>query len=237
MNRAAMDTGSHASLASARYAKVPRGLYAITAACGSETTGEPETLVANVERAITGGAHMVQYRDKTASAKQRQERAAALCTLCAEYRVPLIINDDAALAGALRADGVHLGERDMPIGEARAMLGEHAIIGVSCYDDISRALKAWQAGADYIAFGSFSPSPTKPDAVRATLDLLMRARAALPIPICAIGGIMPANAAPLIRAGADLVAIISGVFAQTDPEAAAREVAALFLAPDRDVHP
>jgi len=223
-----MDTGSRATLAAARYAKIPRGLYAVTDPGAPEPTGGSETLVVDVERAIKGGACMIQYRDKCASQKQRRGRAAALCTLCADYRIPLIVNDDAALAAAVRAGGVHLGEGDIPIAQARTILGEHAIIGVSCYNNFSRALKAWQAGADYIAFGSFFPSPNKPDAVRATLDLLTRARAALPMPICAIGGITGANAAPLIHAGADLVAIINGVFAQIDSEAAARGIAGLF---------
>ncbi|MGI8738301.1 MAG: thiamine phosphate synthase [Gammaproteobacteria bacterium] len=228
MTLAATDTRSRATLTAARYAKVPRGLYAVTVACGPETTGGSETLVADVERAIKGGACMVQYRDKSASHKQRRERAAALCMLCADYRIPMIVNDDVNLTREVRAGGVHLGEGDIPIAQARAILGEHAIIGVSCYNDFSRALKAWQAGADYIAFGSYFPSPNKPGAVRATLDLLERAHAALPIPICAIGGIASTNAAPLIHAGAGLVAIISGVFAQIDPEAAAREIATLF---------
>ncbi|MGH8502186.1 MAG: thiamine phosphate synthase [Gammaproteobacteria bacterium] len=207
-----------------RYPNIPCGLYAVT----DPRTGAVEDLIARVEQAIKGGARMIQYRDKLATAAQRRERAAALVDFCGRYRVPLIINDDVELTCAIGANGVHLGRHDMSIAAARAALGKGAIIGASCYNDLLRAEQACQAGADYVAFGSFFPSPSKPDAVTANLALLGRARAALAIPVCAIGGVTAANAAPLIRAGADLVAVISGVFGRADPESAAREIAALF---------
>ncbi len=202
----------------------PRGLYAIT----DPALTPPEAIVAKVERAILGGARLVQYRDKSNSSTLRQSQARALLDLCNRHHIPLIVNDDVDLAGAVHAQGVHLGSDDTTIDEARAALGPYAIIGVSCYNDFSRAQWAWRKGADYIAFGSFFPSPIKPEAVSANLDLLRRARRELELPVCAIGGITVDNAAPLIRAGADMLAVITGVFAQPDPHAAAQAFAALF---------
>ena len=138
------------------------------------------------------------------------------------------MNDDPQLARAAHADGVHLGRGDRAIAEARAMLGERALIGVSCYDSLARARTAAAAGADYLAFGSFFASPTKPDAPRATLGMLGEARVEFDLPLCAIGGLTPANAAPVIAAGADLVAAISGVFDADDVAAAAAAYTQLF---------
>ena len=156
-----------------------------------------------------------------------RDAGARLRETCADARVPFIVNDDARLARELAADGVHLGEHDGGIADARALLGEDAIIGVSCYDDLQRARDAAAAGADYLAFGAFFPSPTKPHARRAGLDLL-RDGAAHGLPRVAIGGITPDNAGPLVAAGADLLAVISGVFDAPDPVAAARRCLSLF---------
>ena len=146
---------------------------------------------------------------------------------CFTPGVPFLVNDDARLAHALDADGVHLGEHDGSIAEARALLGDTAIIGASCYDDLQRARDAAAAGADYIAFGAFFPSSTKPNARRAA-PALLRASAALGLPRVAIGGITPDNARTLVDAGADLIAVISGVFDARDPVAAARACLSLF---------
>ena len=202
---------------------LPRGLYAIT---DSELSGT--TLVQYVAQAIQGGAVMIQYRDKSTDAGQRLWQANDLQMLCQSLRVPLIINDDIELAVQCRAAGVHLGKDDATIEQARALLGEQAIIGVSCYASLTLALAAQAAGADYVAFGSFFASPTKPDAVRADLELLRAARAALSIPIAAIGGITPDNGRALVDAGADLLAVVSGVFSAADISAAARGYAVLF---------
>jgi thiamine-phosphate pyrophosphorylase len=140
--------------------------------------------------------------------------------------VPLIINDDAQLARAIGAAGVHLGGADMPLAEARALLGTDAIIGISCYNKFETALDAAAAGADYVAFGSAFPSLTKPGAVRAPLTLYRRAKAGLRIPVCAIGGIDAGNAPFLIDCGVDMLAVISGIFAQNDIESAARRLVA-----------
>ena len=197
-----------------------RGLYAVT-------RPGPD-LVADVAAALRGGARIVQYRDKTDDAERKLDEARQLKALCAAGGALFIVNDDPQLARAAHADGVHLGRGDRAIAEARAMLGERALIGVSCYDSLARARTAAAAGADYLAFGSFFASPTKPDAPRATLGMLGEARVEFDLPLCAIGGLTPANAAPVIAAGADLVAAISGVFDADDVAAAAAAYTQLF---------
>ncbi|HET6435532.1 MAG TPA: thiamine phosphate synthase [Xanthomonadaceae bacterium] len=204
--------------ASGRPTPLRRGLYLVT----PEPLPDP-ALIAR----LLPFATCLQYRSKQADAATRRHEAEALQALCARARVPLIVNDDVALAAAVGAAGVHLGEHDDMVGAARAALGPHAILGSSCYDDPARADAAARAGASYVAFGAFFPSPTKPQARRATPELL-RDAARLGLPRVAIGGITPDNAPPLVAAGADLVAVISGVFAAPDPVAAARACAALF---------
>lgn len=202
-----------------------RGLYAIT-----DGRALPALLTA-VQAAIRGGARVIQYRDKTRDGPRRQTEARALLELCRGHGVPLIINDDVELAAALAADGVHLGRVDGDIAAARVRLGPRAIIGASCYDSLSRAIAAAQAGADYVAFGSFFPSLSKPAAPRAPLELLGQARQQLGVPVCAIGGITPENGATLLAAGADMLAVISGLFAANDVLNTARAYAGLFARP------
>jgi len=197
-----------------------RGLYAIT-------DGPRPDLLAAVKAALRGGVALLQYRDKTADSARRAFEARALRELCARFEIPFIVNDDVELALAAGADGVHLGEDDGDIAAARARLGAGAIIGVSCYDSPARARHLAAAGADYLAFGAFFPSPTKPNARRATPKMLREAKP-LGLPLVAIGGVTPDNARPLIDAGADFLAVISGIFAQADPEAAARRYAAMY---------
>jgi thiamine-phosphate pyrophosphorylase len=206
------DTGLHAPL---------RGLYLITP---DET--DTTRLLARVG-AVLDGAALLQYRNKSADAALCRTQAIALAALCREAGVPLIVNDDAALAAECGAAGVHLGEHDGDPGPARARLGVAAIIGVSCYDDLGRAHAAAAAGADYIAFGAFFPSATKPNARRAT-PALLRDSAGLQLPRVAIGGITPDNGRGLVEAGADLLAVIAGVFDAPDPVAAARAYRACF---------
>ncbi|MEZ5543281.1 MAG: thiamine phosphate synthase [Pseudomonadota bacterium] len=207
-----------------RRAGVADGLYVIT----DPGTRAPAQLVQQVAQALAGGARLVQYRDKRADAGERHARAAALLSLCRQHGATLIINDDIELAAALGAPGVHLGATDTAIAIARQRLGAHAIIGASCYDQLDRARAAVAAGADYVAFGRFFASHSKPEAVQAQPALLMRARRELNVPIAAIGGITPENGAGLIAAGANLLAVIHGVFGQPDIEAAARAYARLF---------
>ncbi len=201
-----------------------RGLYAITAV-GSEVD---DSLLDRVRAAILGGARLVQYRDKSTDRGKRRQQGSTLNVLCRAHGVPLIVNDDVALAAEVGAAGVHVGKDDPSLAAARARLGNNAIIGVSCYDRLDLALAAARQGADYVAFGSFFPSPTKPSAVRADIELLRAARRELDLPIVAIGGITPTNGADLIAAGAACLAVISGVFAQPDIRAAAQAYTDLF---------
>lgn len=196
------------------------GLYAIT-------DGPRADLLAVCERVLRGGAAVLQYRDKTHENERRLAEATALAALCARYRAPLIINDDVELAVQVGASGAHLGENDGDIAAARARLGSGAIVGVSCYNSIERARQLTALGADYLAFGAFFSSPTKPNARKAPPDLLNRAKS-LGKPLVAIGGITPDNAPPLIEAGANFLAVISGVFGAADPELATRRYVELF---------
>lgn len=198
-----------------------KGLYAIT-----PDTADRDELLRRVEACLEGGAGVVQYRNKE-SGVPHAELALALAQCCRAHGVPFIVNDDVALALAVGADGVHLGQDDGDWAAARARLGPDRIIGVSCYASLARALEAEQAGADYVAFGSMFPSPTKPHAPHAPLGLLAEARRQLGIPIVAIGGISLHNAAQVLQAGADAVAVISAVFEAPDVQAAAREFSQL----------
>lgn len=171
--------------------------------------------------AVIDQASLLQYRNKLADAALARAQVAALLPLCRAHGVPLLVNDDWRLAAAEGADGAHLGEDDGDLAAARATLGAQAILGASCYDSLARAEAAAAAGASYVAFGACFPSPTKPDARRVAPEVLRDARR-LGLPVVAIGGITPDNARSVVEAGADLLAVISGVFDATDPAAAAR---------------
>ena len=199
-----------------------KGLYAVT-----PDLADTALLIAKVGRVLAAGARLLQYRNKTADQNLRRAQAQALRDLCRRHGATFIINDDVALAREIDADGVHVGVADAEIPEARARLGGDKIIGASCYNDMQRARVAAAQGADYVAFGSFYPSPVKPDAVRAPLELLTTARV-LGLPVIAIGGITLTNAGDLIAAGADAVAVISGLFAAPDAAIATRKFCQLF---------
>jgi thiamine-phosphate pyrophosphorylase len=181
-----------------------------------------------VAAALRGGARIVQYRDKRDLPAMRLKLATEMVYLCREHGALSIINDDVELALCVGADGVHIGKDDAALAHARTRLGQGAIIGVSCYNRLDLALEAEQQGADYVAFGAFFPSPTKPDAILASLELLRAAKAQLTIPTCAIGGITVENAQALVDAGADMLAVISDVFAADDIEAAVLHFAPFF---------
>jgi thiamine-phosphate pyrophosphorylase len=200
------------------------GLYAVT-----PDLADTAELLAKVEAALAGGARVLQYRNKSASAALRLEQARTLLARCRERRVPLIINDDLDLATALDADGLHLGSEDGALAAARWRLGPGKLLGASCYNRLDPALAAARDGADYVAFGSFFPSSVKPGAVPAPLALLREAKQQLALPVVAIGGITLDNATRLIAAGADGVAVISALFGAPDIRAAARQFDALFL--------
>ena len=202
-------------------AHAPRGLYLLT-------PDEPDTdrLLART-RPLLAHVAWLQYRNKAACDDLRREQATALAGLCGDTGTPLIVNDDAALALDVGATGVHLGRDDAGPADARRVHGAALVVGVSCYDSLARAAQAAAAGADYLAFGAFFPSPTKPGAPRAGVALLREA-ARFGLPRVAIGGITPDNAPALVAAGADLVAAITGVYDADDPVAAARAYAACF---------
>jgi len=193
-----------------------RGLYAITP---EHLLRDPQRLLPAVRAALRGGVTLLQYRDKWNPAPQREALARELLALCRAHGTPLIINDDAALAARISADGVHLGRSDGGIAAARVLLGPQALIGATCGNSLEHALAAVAEGAGYVAFGRFYTSRSKPNAPQAELQTLAAARAALTVPICAIGGVTPANAPSLIAAGADLIAAIGGVFGHNDDAA------------------
>lgn len=183
-----------------------RGLYAIT-----DSQLLAGRFLSHVEAALEGGVCLLQYRDKSDDAARRLREAEALMTLCERYGTQLIINDDAELAARLGV-GVHLGQTDGPLTPARALLGRQAIIGSTCHASLELAQQAAIEGADYVAFGRFFNSVTKPGAPAASVELLEQARAQVKLPIAVIGGITLDNAAPLVAHGADLLAVIHGLF-------------------------
>lgn len=199
------------------------GLYAVT-----PDLADTALLLDKVMAAIAGGASAVQYRNKSASPALQREQARSLAHLC-RGRALFIVNDDARLAAAVGADGVHVGEHDGALTQARRDLGANGIVGVSCYDDFARAQQYAAQGADYVAFGSFHPSSVKPQARRAAPALLTRARG-LGLPLVAIGGITAANAGALVAAGADAVAVISDLFDHDDVADITRAAAAIVAA-------
>lgn len=220
------------SLRPADRATAARGLYAITP---DRPAGE--RLLADVEAALQGGCRWLQYRDKLSDKPEQVRRARALRALTRRYGARLLINDDLLLCQLVEADGVHLGQDDGDLALARALLGPDKWIGASCYADLALAGRAIAAGADYVAFGAVHPSPTKPEAVRAAPSLFAAARVfaetspstvKFPPVVCAIGGITLANAAPLIAAGADLLAVITDLFEAPDIAARARQYHHLF---------
>ncbi|OUM29425.1 thiamine phosphate synthase [Pseudomonas putida] len=183
-----------------------RGLYAIT-----DSQLLAGRFLSHVEAALEGGVCLLQYRDKSDDAARRLREAEALMKLCERYGTQLLINDDAELAARLGV-GVHLGQTDGPLTPARALLGRQAIIGSTCHASLDLAAQAASEGASYVAFGRFFNSVTKPGAPAANVELLEQARAQVKLPIAVIGGITLDNAAPLVAHGADLLAVIHGLF-------------------------
>jgi thiamine-phosphate pyrophosphorylase len=200
-----------------------RGLYAVTP---DET--DTARLLALAAQVLRGWPALLQYRNKRASPALRREQAGALLALCRAAGVPLLINDDLALALEIGANGVHLGRDDGDPAAARRALGEGRLLGLTCYDEWGRAAAGARAGADYLAFGAMFPSTTKPAAPPTAVGLLGRARRELRLPVAAIGGITLENAPQVIAAGADLIAVVSDVFAAGDPAARAAAYRALF---------
>jgi thiamine-phosphate pyrophosphorylase len=202
-----------------------KGLYVIT----DEKLIPRNRFVETVEKAIKGGAKIVQLREKQSSGEEILRLAEELLKLTRKYNVPLIINDYLELARDIGAEGVHLGQHDTSLAEARKVLGNRAIIGVSCYSSIERGIEAHEEGADYLAFGTPFFTPTKPDRQPTSFEILKEARRAIPeIPIFAIGGITPQNVASILETGVDGIAVITSVFGSSDPEKVSRQLSAFF---------
>ncbi len=178
--------------------------------------------------ALDNGISLLQYRSKSVSSDLRLERARALAELCAQYEVPLIINDDINLCVSSQASGVHLGRQDASLATARKRLGAKAIIGITCHASVEEAILAEQQGADYVAFGRFFASVTKPEAPTAGLEVLQEASNRLNIPVVAIGGINAQNGALIIEAGADMLAVVDDIFGQGDVAIQTRNLVELF---------
>ena len=200
-----------------------KGLYLVT-----PDWDDTDRLLQVSEAALKGGAALLQYRHKTAEAALRQVQASALLALCRRFGRPFIVNDHVDLCLAIGADGVHVGGTDATIADVRAQVGPDLIVGASCYGDLALARSAHAAGASYVAYGGFYPSRVKKYPVTTDCDILAKSRLEVPLPIVVIGGMTPENSAPLVAAGADMVAAISSVYLADDPQSAAASFAALF---------
>lgn len=200
-----------------------RGLYAIT-----DATLMADKFELAIEQSLQGGTRIIQYRDKSEDSKKRLKQARIIRQLCDQYQALFIVNDDIDLAIATNADGVHLGKDDLAMTTARDQLGHNKIIGITCYNQLQNAIDAEQAGADYVAFGAFFSSSIKPNATDAPLSLIRQAKDQLQIPVCCIGGITSNNANSLIDAGADMIAVISDIYASQDIKLASQTLSELF---------
>jgi thiamine-phosphate pyrophosphorylase len=202
------------------------GIYAIT---DPNLLTTPTQLLTAVDAALSEGVRIIQYRDKSASAQEKLERARAIVKLCAQYNALSIINDSIELAIASHASGVHLGQTDGCIRTAKQQLPSESIIGVTCHNNVSLALKAQAQGASYAAFGRFFPSNTKPHAKPADISCLVEAKQQLSIPVVAIGGITQHNMPQLINAGADCIAVIDSIFGSNNEDSQGTKLAASEL--------
>lgn len=199
------------------------GIYALT------PDGEDDAaLLRMCDDAMDGGIRLLQYRNRGGDADCRRRQARQLAAMCRRRRITFIVNNDVALAAEVAADGVHLGGGDMPIRRARDILGERALIGATCRAAVGLAEEAVAAGADYVAFGAVYPSPSKADTTPCSLDVVQAGKQRISAPLVAIGGITAATVGDVVAAGADAVAVISGLFGEADRRAAARRLCAAF---------
>ena len=201
-----------------------QGLYVIADA---ECIGKFDIL-SKTQTVLSAGVKIIQYRDKINSTSDREIIAKQLRALTKSYDSILIINDDVELAASVDAEGVHLGKNDTSVENARKILGQDKIIGASCYANFENAKPVIEASANYIAFGSFFSSTIKPNAPQANIELIKRAKQEFNIPVCTIGGITPQNAATLLNAGADMIAVISSIFNTSSPKHAVQEYLSLL---------
>lgn len=209
------------------YTKKLKGLYAIT----DENLIDKENFKQSVEAALQGGCKIIQYRDKSNDQQKRLQQASILQSLCTQYHATCIINDDIELASTIHADGVHLGKNDASIAQARKILGNKSLIGISCYNNLELALAAEKNHASYVAFGAMFSSPTKPDTRNASPALIAAAKKQLNIPVCAIGGINEKNITQVIDQGADMAAVISSLFSSNNIKNTASVLSQHFVSP------
>jgi len=200
------------------------GVYGITPGMA-----DTAVLLDKTFHALAGGVRLIQYRNKTADMDLRRKQASLLLKLCRKYDVPLIVNDHIDLAMEIDADGVHVGEQDVSVANARKQLGSEKIIGTSCYNKLELAKMAQAEGADYVAFGAFYPTTTKQNTVVAPLEILTQAKAVLSIPVVSIGGINTANALTLIKAGTDAIAVSQALFQAENIRETAEAFSGFFL--------
>ncbi len=200
-----------------------KGLYLVT-----PDWDDTAALINATESALTAGVGLLQYRHKTATGELRLEQASALLKLCRHHNVPFIVNDHIDLCIELDADGIHVGGTDASVAVVRTLIGKDKILGASCYGDFALAEQAQIAGASYVAFGGFYPSRVKKYEVSTPASIVSKAKSALTLPVCVIGGMTPENAKPLVKEGADMVAAISSVYSAADIATAVREFAVLF---------
>ncbi len=201
------------------------GLYALTDRV--LTPYEGGKILKLIEKVLKGGARLIQLRDKNTPDEKLYPVALELKELCQAYGALFIVNDRVELAKKVSADGVHLGKEDLPLERIKEVFSG-GLVGISCYADLARAKKAEELSANYVAFGSFFPSPTKPTAPLAPLELLSEAKKVLSLPVCAIGGITLERAEEVLKRGADLIAVISDLWNSDDPEKRAKEYTELF---------
>jgi len=207
------------------WAQKLRGLYVIV---DPQVAGGRDA-VALAQAALEGGARLLQWRDKARPKGLQLPVAEALARLCREAGVPFIVNDHLDLALACGAQGVHVGQNDLPVAVVRRLAPPDFIVGCST-NNVAEALRAQEEGADYVSVGRLFPTTSKEDTRPATLDTLRSVKAAVRVPVCAIGGIDAGNVRAAVEAGADMVAVISAVCAAPDPREAARRLAAAFSA-------
>jgi thiamine-phosphate pyrophosphorylase len=200
-----------------------KGLYLVT-----PDWDDTQRLLEVTEAALEGGVTLLQYRHKTATPALRLTQASALLALCRRFDCPFIINDHVELCLEIGADGVHVGGTDAPVAAVRSQIGPDLLLGASCYGDLALARTAHAGGASYVAYGGFYPSRVKKYPVTTDMHILTESHAAVPLPTVVIGGMTPENSAPLVAAGADMVAAISSVYLADDPRAAAAAFVRLF---------
>lgn len=194
-----------------------RGVYVITPTITNFTHAEVDRILQITDSVLAAGATILQFRCKTTRNERLKKKFAEECrTICLQYKSIFIVNDDPYFAADLHADGVHLGRYDTSVDRARAILGTQSIIGASCYNELACAHRMRDLGVDYVAFGAFYPSVTKPEAKSATIELLQTARTTIQLPIVAIGGITVKNGARLLQVGADILAVSSALYDSED---------------------